>query len=88
MKKREDENKLSYLDKANEDFFEKYDVDEDHRRKVRKFSKEFQINEANRIKKIQLKEKRKSDKETQSSEHLIKIIILFAICILGALFLS
>ena len=88
MKKQEEDNKLSFLEKSNEDFFEKYDVDEDHRRKVRKFSKEFQINESKRIKKIQLEEKKKRDKETQSPEHLIKIITLFAICILGYLFLS
>ena len=53
IKKKEEEKKLSFLEQSNEDFFEKYDVDEDHKRKVRKFSREFQKREERRLRKIE-----------------------------------
>ena len=85
---KDDENGISYIDKRNEEFFDEMEYDEKTRRKMRKQFEQYRAEEARRINKIQLQRKKERDEETQSAEYLIKIITVFALCIIIALFLS
>ena len=83
IKKKEEEKKLSFIEQSNEDFFEKYDVDEDHRRKVRKFSREFQKREEKRLRKIEERRMIKEGKKANETSYTIKLIVAVCCLFLG-----
>ena len=83
IKKKEEEKKLSFIEQSNEDFFEKYDVDEDHRRKVRKFSREFQKREEKRLRKIEERRMIEEGKKANETSSTIKLIVTVCCLFLG-----
>ena len=83
IKKKEEEKKLSFIEQSNEDFFEKYDVDEDHRRKVRKFSREFQKREERRLRKIEERRMIEEGKKANETSSTIKLIVTLCCLFLG-----
>ena len=83
IKKKEEEKKLSFIEQSNEDFFEKYDVDEDHRRKLRKFSREFQKREERRLRKIEERRMIEEGKKANETSSTIKLIVTVCCLFLG-----
>ena len=76
MIKKNTDKKLTPLEKANEEFFKKYNIkDENYKKKFRKFSKEFAIKEEERLQKIEEKELDKINKKANTPGATITLFL-------------